>query len=1198
MRSIPHNQGSDAELLEDRALSISDQDRLGHIAVVDELSRLVDTVPTPSTIGLFGSWGAGKSGIGSLLRERLNAIGEQRPIFVRVDAFRNEGVALSREFLREVAAAIDPKSGGNVDDYTITKQASQKSVTLERRGWFILSAVIFGVFLLASGALIWSAIVDPNDAFWKALGARAPQLLPAILPGALIGAIAALFGKQLSVETQAQPLQETDEFGRAYEKIIRSAGNRRVVVFIDELDRCSADQVVTTLNKVRTFLDVDGCIYVVAIDQQVAELAAREAASQVTPPERSNLNHSPGSSYIDKVFQYRINVPAVRSRRLTRFATELVESLGGIWTDFDRGALIQVLLPTHVTSPRRVKALINAFAVAYRILGSRAAAGFMPSSEVPTRALELAKLTALRVEFPLFAEDLARHPDLAKLVLFFAESDNDVDPPSGYRKEVVRLAKTYAALDWINAQKVTTDSDGIDADEATSKVPNDLLVAYLKKTNTIQGPRRDLIFLEDSGFAFDLPGDLAEAVESDAANGLVEDFSARLPDLTLPHRLSVARLVAQQLKETGPGVEGINVLAVLGRSVREVNAVQLAGIAAEVISSVPQHLLESATPETVGQLFRIAVHAGECGEPHVEAILKRSDLVTDLGISLQELVSLPGMAERDVVAQAISQYLLGSTPEEAIAALHQLRATPEAARTIMYDGLVTHLVGSVVAALKERDQVPTDDPTSSPNATKTTSTILPAEAIRLRQLVRETSADLPIELREVILAAALLTNNRDLRKEVHRVLPRSLSSHRIIDAVFLAITDELVRSWPTWLHAIGEYQEEEVLSKLDRQAVLDICLDLEEAIPSQFIAALAAVNLLRRPPNSSPSLDKEFRPLLASSPDEETAAQIMVAAGMASAAIDAGRLPVDFSDLIITAVERIFEGDFSAGPNFAEHWMTGISYPDPWLSRATAAQAERLARTISNCGWIQELPRNLFILRIAATSPNSPNLSEYLSTKEFEETLENHPDSSERLLQLWVSSGRSTEEVWRILENRVESRLSPLVFGALKDRVEKDRGFRTGLMEMVVKSSLHARIDGEFIQVIVASRLPLSKLKDLIGKVFDAATTNDQRDRVLRTWLLLGVVNKNANGSFIDRVLLPTAAGNKGGLLIASKYLVVLTRANAHNRTHAREELLRHAKRHGGAVEDAVEVALEKIGLLKRRKWSALRGFEQPPQLD
>jgi hypothetical protein len=81
--------------------------------------------------------------------------------------------------------------------------------------------------------------------------------------------------------------------------------------------------------------------------------------------------YSSAGSFFDKVFQHQVPLPPLRNRRLSRYARDLVEKRGGVWADLraaeDHGqafdAVLFALIPSHVTSPRRVKVLLNAFAV-------------------------------------------------------------------------------------------------------------------------------------------------------------------------------------------------------------------------------------------------------------------------------------------------------------------------------------------------------------------------------------------------------------------------------------------------------------------------------------------------------------------------------------------------------------------------------------------------------------------------------------------------------------------------------------------------------------------------------------------------------------------------------------------------------------------------------------------------------------------
>ena len=213
-------------------------------------------------------------------------------------------------------------------------------------------------------------------------------------------------------------------------------------MFVDELDRCSPAQVVTTLETIRTFLEVAPCVFVVAADQKVLEQALRRQARQATPADPTNPYYSAGSAYLDKIFQYQMSLPPFLPRRLTAYALELTEDRAGVWQEIDREQVVSVLIPTHVTSPRRVKVLLNSFALSYRLARRRAAEGVI-AGNLAERAPELAKLVCLRTEFPLFASDLPTDPRLTELVRDFAE-DPDGDFPQGVPIELVDLARRYA----------------------------------------------------------------------------------------------------------------------------------------------------------------------------------------------------------------------------------------------------------------------------------------------------------------------------------------------------------------------------------------------------------------------------------------------------------------------------------------------------------------------------------------------------------------------------------------------------------------------------------------------------------------------------------------------------------------------------------------------------------------------------------
>src|SRR5204863_2571510 len=123
------------------------------------------------------------------------------------------------------------------------------------------------------------------------------------------------------------------------------------------------------------------------------------------------------------IFQYQLQLPPILPRRLSRYALSLIEGRQGVWNRVrNRPELVSVLIPTHVRSPRRVKALLNSFALLYR-LALRRSAEKVIDEDLEARAAEVAKLVCLRTEFPLFAADLQLDARLPEIVLRLYEKE-------------------------------------------------------------------------------------------------------------------------------------------------------------------------------------------------------------------------------------------------------------------------------------------------------------------------------------------------------------------------------------------------------------------------------------------------------------------------------------------------------------------------------------------------------------------------------------------------------------------------------------------------------------------------------------------------------------------------------------------------------------------------------------------------------
>lgn len=303
--------------IDDRALEARSDDRLHLGAVADELATLVCAQRTPLNVAVFGPWGSGKSSLAKLLQEAL-AKGTEATKFVPMDAWKYTEDSFRRQFIMESAKQLD------LDPEKYRKKLYEKSMHSElkfpgealkllAKVLAVFLAIILGISLLG-GVLIGLATMalHGNSQFFPALYEFLKDSAPtAIVSASVLTALFAFTGKLFISDVTQSEVASSEHFEDVFKGLIKSAikGNivKRIVFYIDELDRCPAEGVVAVLEGIRTFLDTDRCVFIVAADNRVLELAIQQAAPHPVPDEGANPYYSSGAEYLDKLFQHQVS---------------------------------------------------------------------------------------------------------------------------------------------------------------------------------------------------------------------------------------------------------------------------------------------------------------------------------------------------------------------------------------------------------------------------------------------------------------------------------------------------------------------------------------------------------------------------------------------------------------------------------------------------------------------------------------------------------------------------------------------------------------------------------------------------------------------------------------------------------------------------------------------------------------------------
>jgi len=261
--------------------------------VVEAISQ--DSI-RPLTVGIRGGWGTGKSTLLRLTEEALVRDHPGRVIAVRVDPWEFESAEHFRSTLVEtVLTELNDRIG---DDTGLGEKMRR-----------LIGRVRFGK--IATSLLKGLATV-PIDAGWGMVGQLvkgmtadvdsfvAPPDDPDVLPATMHGFQA--------------------EFASLIAELHDKQGIEKVVVLVDDLDRCLPDAVIESLEAIKLFLSVDRMAFVIAADEDMVRSAI--AASLAGTGRASAF----ADLYLEKIVQLPLTIPALTPDDAVTYATLLLSA--------------------------------------------------------------------------------------------------------------------------------------------------------------------------------------------------------------------------------------------------------------------------------------------------------------------------------------------------------------------------------------------------------------------------------------------------------------------------------------------------------------------------------------------------------------------------------------------------------------------------------------------------------------------------------------------------------------------------------------------------------------------------------------------------------------------------------------------------------------------------------------------------------
>lgn len=276
-------------------------DLIGHKNLARAVINLIrEKNLSPLTIGIHGDWGAGKT---SMLRFICNELGSDKKILcLTFNGWLFEGYDDTKSALMEtIITELTKAQPAN------RKLREQGKKLLKRVNWLRFARKTAGIaFTLATGIPDVSLIEGLISQVRKIVAN--PSDTSAIEKGKeLISA----FQSSMKEQDKKTIPTEIHAFRKEFEKLLDTAKIDRLVVIVDDLDRCLPSTAIDTLEAIRLFLFVPKTTFILAADENMIAYAVSKHFPEL-PITVGQADYS--RNYLEKLIQVPIRIPPLNKR--------------------------------------------------------------------------------------------------------------------------------------------------------------------------------------------------------------------------------------------------------------------------------------------------------------------------------------------------------------------------------------------------------------------------------------------------------------------------------------------------------------------------------------------------------------------------------------------------------------------------------------------------------------------------------------------------------------------------------------------------------------------------------------------------------------------------------------------------------------------------------------------------------------------
>jgi KAP family P-loop domain protein len=269
--------------------------------IADLVNEIVmDDSLLPASIGVYGDWGSGKSSIMSISQKVL-CKKDNNALIINFNSWLFEDYGDAKNtvincILDQIEVKIKNKETLKDKFYHL-----RKSISI-----FELSTA-----LIKNSSTIISSILNPLNIIGIAENTSTD----------IVDSIEGVKNRYEAIVSHESLRNDVANFRNDFGKLIEDSGISRVVIYVDEMDRCLPDTILEIFEAMRLFLFNGKVAFVFGADERQIAYAIRQKYSDSIFETEHKINI--GKEYLEKIIQYPIRIPTMTVSETEMYLTLL-----------------------------------------------------------------------------------------------------------------------------------------------------------------------------------------------------------------------------------------------------------------------------------------------------------------------------------------------------------------------------------------------------------------------------------------------------------------------------------------------------------------------------------------------------------------------------------------------------------------------------------------------------------------------------------------------------------------------------------------------------------------------------------------------------------------------------------------------------------------------------------------------------------